>query len=430
VLARVHLERIGWVTGSYAAVQLIRLATNVALARLLAPELFGIMLIVSTLRTGIELLSDLGIGQNIVSNKSAEEPPFYNTAWTLQVVRGLVLGLICVCLSGYIADVFEKPVLSNIFPVASIFFLLAGLESTCRFLLQRRLSLELLGKFEVLTALIGLVVHVTLAWITPTIWALMIGGLISAAAFTVGTHFLIPGIRHSFTWNVSYVWEIVHFGKWVFLASILYFLALNIDRLYLAKFISLAALGVYGIARSFSDMVTQLIAKLGNMIVFPTIAASDQVGKELRSRVENSRLKLVMTAAAGVAVFAAGSDLLVTTLYDRRYHEAALLLPVLSIGVWFAILSTIGESMLLGLAKPVYGAAANGFKLVTLIVGLGYTLPRFGLIGAVYSVALAEMARYLMVNVGQWREGLLFLRQDLTSTLCCAMLALLLVRLF
>jgi O-antigen/teichoic acid export membrane protein len=127
-------------------------------------------------------------------------------------------------------------------------------------------------------------------------------------------------------------------------------------------------------------------------------------------------------------MFAAGSHLFITILYDKRYHEAAVLLPVLSIGVWFAILSTLGESMLLGLAKPVYGAAANGFKLAVLLVGLGYTLPLFGLMGAVYSIAAAEMARYLMVLVGQWREGLLFMRQDLASTACGAMLAFLLMR--
>jgi O-antigen/teichoic acid export membrane protein len=405
------------------------LATNVALARLLAPELFGIMLIVNTLRTGIELLSDLGIGQNIVSNKNAEDPSFYNTAFTLQVVRGTILGLVCIALSNYLSALFDKPVLESILPIAAISFFLAGLESTCRFILQKRISLERLGRFEISMALVSLVAHLTLAWITPTIWALIIGGLISAAIATIGTHFLLPGVKNRFSWNRVYVWEIVHFGKWVFLSSILYFAALNVDRLYLAKLLPLAALGVYGIARSFSDMLTQFVTKFGNLIIFPLVAASSHEGEQLRKRLARSRLKLVMASSAGVALFATFSHMLITLLYDERYHEAAQLLPILSVGVWFAILSTLGESILLGLAKPIYSAASHGLKLGVLVAGLAFLLPRFGLMGAVYSIALAELARYLVVVIGQWREGLLFLRQDMVSTGSGAMLAFVLTRL-
>ena len=70
ILSRSVTERLGWTTGSYAVAQAFRLVNNVVLARLLAPELFGIMLIFNILRTGVELLSEIGIGHNIISNKN------------------------------------------------------------------------------------------------------------------------------------------------------------------------------------------------------------------------------------------------------------------------------------------------------------------------------------------------------------------------
>ena len=85
------LKGVGWTVGAYGVGQLVRLLTNVVLARLLAPELFGIMVIVNSLRTGVDLISDVGIGQNIVQNKNADKADFYNTAWSLQLVRGLLL---------------------------------------------------------------------------------------------------------------------------------------------------------------------------------------------------------------------------------------------------------------------------------------------------------------------------------------------------
>src|SRR5690242_8736111 len=88
-----------WTIGAFGLGQAIRLATSVVLARLLAPELFGIILIVSSLRTGIELLSDVGIAQNITYHKDANDPEFYNTAWTLGVIRSIILWIIALLIT-------------------------------------------------------------------------------------------------------------------------------------------------------------------------------------------------------------------------------------------------------------------------------------------------------------------------------------------
>src|ERR1700692_4590358 len=80
-----------WTLGAYGVSTALRLATNVVLARLLAPDIFGTMLIVNSLKTGIELISDIGIGQNVIQNKNAENPDFYDTAWSLQVIRSFLL---------------------------------------------------------------------------------------------------------------------------------------------------------------------------------------------------------------------------------------------------------------------------------------------------------------------------------------------------
>src|SRR5688572_3268061 len=55
-----------WTLGGYGLAQVIRFATSMVVTRLLAPELFAIMLIVNTVRTGAELLSDVGIGQSVI----------------------------------------------------------------------------------------------------------------------------------------------------------------------------------------------------------------------------------------------------------------------------------------------------------------------------------------------------------------------------
>ena len=125
-VSRAMVVRLGWTTFGYGAVQILRLISNVVLARLLAPPIFGLMAVVNTVRTGVELLSDVGILQNIVSNPKGDDPSFYNTAWTIQALRGIVLAACGLILSVPVARFFNHPELATILPVASVFFIFTG----------------------------------------------------------------------------------------------------------------------------------------------------------------------------------------------------------------------------------------------------------------------------------------------------------------
>ena len=73
----------------------------------------------------------------------------------------------------------------------------------------------------------------------------------------------------------SYISQIFTFGKWIFLSSIVYFASTNFDRLYLGSAAAFAVLGVYGIARTLSDLLVALVARrLCSFVVFPFISSS------------------------------------------------------------------------------------------------------------------------------------------------------------
>src|SRR5215469_9911071 len=125
-----------WTVFGFGLSQVIRLATNVGLARLLAPKLFGLMLIVNTLMIGIQLFSDIGIGQNIIHSPNALEPGFYNTAWSVQVIRSIVIWLIVLLAAVPAAHFYGAPILSDILPVSGFSMVLLGLAAVSPAILQ------------------------------------------------------------------------------------------------------------------------------------------------------------------------------------------------------------------------------------------------------------------------------------------------------
>lgn len=407
-----------WTAVSFGAVQILRLLANVALARLLAPELFGIMQIVYSVQTGVELISDVGIGQNIIYHKDANEENFYNSAWSLQLIRSILLWLVFCAVAIPISKFYHSSVIILVMPVAGLAIVLNGFASTSRFLLQKRMQYGPLAAFDSIVALISSTATIALAYFNPTIWALVFGNLVGTGALAIGSHFLLSDVRQRFFISRRYAAQILSFGKWIFFSSIVYFLSMNFDRLYLAKAIPLHLLGVYGIARTLAGMLALAAGQLGNNVVFPFVASHSHMNRrELRTQLAPIRLKFLLVAAFGFAIFASIADLLIGILYDQRYQAAGWMLPILIIGAWFAIIASLNESTLLGIGKPHYSAFGNGGKFVFLLAGLTFAVGRFGVLGGVMVVAFSDLCRYIPVLIGQVRERFSFLGQDVLVTL-------------
>ena len=77
--------------GLLVGTQALRLGGNLIMARLLVPDMFGIMAISTTLSVVLHLLSDVGLRQNIIQSPRGDDPLFLNTAWTVQLLRGILL---------------------------------------------------------------------------------------------------------------------------------------------------------------------------------------------------------------------------------------------------------------------------------------------------------------------------------------------------
>jgi O-antigen/teichoic acid export membrane protein len=272
--------------------------------------------------------------------------------------------------------------------------------------------------FDLIVSLIASIVHVVLAYLSPTIWALVFGGLAASVVGMVGSYFLLPDVKQRFYISSPFAWEILHFGKWIFVSQLVYFLSTNFDRLYLAKVVPLELLGIYGIARSISELLGGLVMRLGNFVLFPFIASHSQTPRaELREQLVSIRAKFLLVAAFGLSLFAASADLAIRILYDQRYQAATWILPVLIIGSWFSIMANVNEATLLGLGKPSYAATSNSSKLILLLIGLPLSVSSSGLLGGVVVIALADMSRYVPILIGQRRESFSFGMQDLVITL-------------
>ena len=244
-LKKAALNSAAWTMVGFVLMQILRFTSNLILARLLYPEVFGLMALVNAFIIGVHMFTDVGIGPSIIQSPRGDDEDFYNTAWTVQICRGWGLWLALTALAWPVGLFYENADLSWLLVVAGAGETIRAFNSTAVFTLSRRLIRGRLVALEVATYGISVTITIIWIWFYPTVWALVIGGVISCSIEMVLSHLLLPGYRNRPRWEPRAVHELLHFGKWIFLSSLFTFLAGQADRLIVGK-VSLEKLGKIG----------------------------------------------------------------------------------------------------------------------------------------------------------------------------------------
>lgn len=403
--------------------QLMRLASNLLLTRLLMPEHFGLMALVNIYVSGINMFSDIGIRPSIVQNKMGDDPRFLNTAWTMQVMRGFgVWAVACLLAYPVAVGIYDEPQLAQLLPVAALSAIVLGFQSTKTFTANRHLLLGREMAMQLGSNLLGIALMALLAWIYQSVWALVIGTVFNAALRSALSHVIFPGPNNRFAWDKESLGELIKFGKWVFMGTVVVFFANNLDRLLLGKLITTELLGIYQIAFMLSSLPSMLFKRFGNSVVFPIVSRqADKDRSVIRKKLLYHQRRLAVLMAIPTLGLIIAGDWVVQLGWDPRYGQAGWMTSVLGIGMWVGMLRATTQPALLAFGKPQYSMFGNIGRIVWVVLAawLSYTLiddPNYQLFVFLIAFGLSELPAYLIIEIGSCREKISVWHQDLWMT--------------
>jgi len=424
VLAREVLESTAlratfWTVMDYACSTVLRVVNSLILTRLLIPESFGLMALVGTLVAGISLMSDIGLGPSVIRSPRGDDPVLLNTVWTLQVIRGLGIFLAVLVLTGPMALIYHEPRLMALLPALGFNVVIGSFNSTNLLSLSRHMGVRRLFVLDLTTQIFGVLIQTGCALVFRSVWALVVGAILSTGYRLWLSYYrrLIPGIRNVFCWDRESVHSIVHFGKLILMSTAFYFFASQADRLILAKLISFSLLGVYSIAYSVSDIPRAIINAFTQKVGYPFIAKmADLPIGEFRRMFLLYRFRTLLAGAGMLCLMVYLGGFLVARMYDRRYHAASWMVPILALGLWHTLLYATTMPALMTLGKSGYLAIGNALYCVAVLAAIPLSFHFFGMFGAVIAVAAGDLPFYFVSVTGASREGVSTWRQDLQAT--------------
>jgi O-antigen/teichoic acid export membrane protein len=416
-LKSLAIHGTAWTLVAYGSAQVLRLASSIVLTRLLLPQYFGLMTLLNTLLTGLNLFSDVGLNANVTQNPRGDDPSFLNTVWTIQVLRGLTLWGACVVLGWPAAVFYREPALRFLLPALGLGTLISGFDSTALLTLSRHLGVRKLSLLELGTHAFQVTVTIVWALVHPSVWALVGGRLCAETMKMIVSHRMGGGWQNHFHWERAALKSVFEFGRWVFVATALCFLALQSDRLILGRLVSFRTLGLYGIAYSLADIPRQVILAFCGKVAFPYMAKLAHLPRDrYRAAVLRYRWMVLLATALILTIVLNTADLALVHIYDKRYHAAAWMIPIFALGLWHTVLYSTTTPCLLALGKSSYNAAGFFLAVLVLFIGLPLSYYAFGMIGAVVIVAFSDFPMYVVNLRGLWKHNLLTLGQDAKAT--------------
>ncbi len=387
-----------WTVVGFGTMQAVRLASNLVLTRLLFPEAFGLMALVGVFITGLTMLSDVGLGPSVMQNKRGDEEDFLNTAWTIQVLRGFALWVGTCALALPLAYLYGEPTLAQILPVAGLALVVSGFNPTRLLSANRHLLLGRITGLELLNQIISLAVLVGLTWWMRSVWALVIGGVISSVVYLILANLLLPGRPNRFRWEAAAVDDLIHVGKWIFFSTALGFLISQGDKLILGKYLSIDMLGIYNIGYFLASFPLLLGGAVITRILIPLYREGPPASSpENFRKIRWMRFALSAGVMGMMTVMAFGGVLLIQFLYDPRYAAAGGIVVLIACVQMFQLVGlTYDQSALAAGDSRSYFTlfvARASLQIASLLIGIEVA----GLLGALAGQGLAVIVTHIFI---------------------------------
>lgn len=382
-----------WVFVNSASSKLISLVGQLVLARLLAPEDFGLIGLALTVTAFASLIEQAGITEVLVQRQK-DFARLVSPAFWLALFLGVFAALLKVGMAPIAAAIYGEPRLERMLFILAIASPFAALQCITRAVFLTRLEFRLI-------AMGGIAQSVSYTTLTVAFAFLGFGALSFVLPYPITA---AGGLLFQWLLAKPKITEGLRPGKWKLLlgdstrmlaASLVVMLTSQGDYILLGVLQPAAIVGLYVFAFNLSAQAVALFTRNIAKVLFPTLSRL-QSDLEAQTKAYLSVASMLAVVGAPIAFLqAATADSVVRVLFDAKWYPAIPYLQILSVGMVFRTVGSTAGSLLQAQGRFAFRLALSvAYAAVFFsMIGLGY------LIGGVIGLAMGASFYYLVTGL-------------------------------
>jgi len=370
-----------------AITRALHYVSSLILLFLLTPQDFGIMAIVMSVVAIMNSLSSFGVDSALISY-SGDETMLSDDAWTLELIKGVILAVLIVVLSPVIASWLSEPILEPILAFMCLGFLLQSSKNIGLVSLRKELNFVVIFKCEIGMAVVSFLLTLFLAFYFRSPWAIACGYIGGWIAYFFLSYFLCS-YRPRISFNRAGMSSLLGYSKWILLSGQINTLVEHGINLLIGSHFGMAILGQFERANMFTRKTAMQIGEVIWKVGLPSLSARSCDINKLRDQY------LLMFSYICLLVFPL---MILVNIYipvlaelaePRDWQQFNKLMVALGITAAVTMLITPGSILFQALRQPRIGFNVATMRLVSILIFIFPCVQFFGLIGVAFTLSLA-----------------------------------------
>ena len=415
-----------WIAAGRIVFVSIGFLNTIILARLLLPSDFGLVAIATTINTIIQSLTNMALSAALVQH-DAPTREHYNTAFTLNVLRSTVLGILIAVGGVLFSSLYQEPRLVGLFLAIGASTIVMSFSNPKLVVMLRNLVFWQEFLIQSSNKLLTFIVAVTVAVIWKSYWALIVGIFAGQFLSLILGYVIVPYMPG---FAVTKWRELISFSGWITLKDIVENLNWRSDNLFVAYLLGNSALGFYNVGQNLATMPTREAISPIARTLFPAFSRIKNEKERLRRNYQKAQELIASIAIPAGIGFALVADDLVRLALGEKWLGV---IPVIQFIAGLAAIQTLGETlnplaMAMGRTRLLFtrGLIDFAIRLPLTITGIfmdgiiGLLLARLVSGSAALVIRMFLVRRLIGLTLAQqiWRNWPTFLSTGIMCLVC------------
>jgi len=396
-LKKQTVRGVKWLVGASFLQKALSVGTMVILARILNPSVFGLFALAFVAIDGLGLFKSMGFDSALIQRKDNIEKAA-NTAFFVIPGLGMLLFLMLNLLAPSIGTFLNSSDVVPVIRVLGLVFVFSCFSKVPISLLQKEMRFAKVAFSETIGSMAYSAIAIFLALSGFGIWSLVSGYLAKTLIVMVAVWYFAKW-RPKFIFDKKIALEMFHFGKFLFLGSIIWFLKMNLGTLLVGKLFGVTMLGLYAIAFSISNFC---VNQLGGKIYRVTYPAYSKLQDDL-NRLKEAFLKVfkytsMFALPFGIILFLLSKELLLL-VYGEKWIGASSILKILS---WSGLFNTLNVGILglfIAYGKPKLDFAITSIQVIIFFIFISPMAKILGMNGVGLVVSLSSVIGFFFALI-------------------------------
>jgi teichuronic acid exporter len=394
-LKRQTISGMTWSAVERFGYTFIMFISNLVLARLLTPDDFGLVGMITVFIAISATFVDSGFASALIQKKDTNIED-YSTAFYINIVLSIIFFIILSFSAPAIAGFYHQPPLVDLLRVAGLVLVLNAFNIVQSAKLRKELKFKLLSQVSILSAIIGCSIGIIVAFCRFGVWSLVIQtlsiGLSKSILLWILTHWK-PQLMLS---KQSFK-KLFGFGSMVLLTSLMDTISTNLIALIIGRFFPPKTLGQYTQARTLEGVPNQTLVNVVNQVTFPIYSQLQNDHMKMKVGVRKSLKSLIYINFPLMVLLIIIAGPLFRLLYTDKWIGAVPYFQIACIGGMLLCLHQVNQSIMLAIGKSNIrfwaGIVKRIVELSLIILGIHFG----GMLGMLLlGVALSSYLSFLI----------------------------------